>query len=879
MKSGAKKQCFFSFFSCLLIIAQAQISIDSLHSFQPSLVGEEFGVLENTADPDSGGVLTIWIRNNGSNSDSVVAVSVCNKNGDTLQLKTWGYWWGLGMEPVGNVQNLCAVVIKSQSASFSNGSDIRVNVFTRNGWSAAHDFLLQTSSIKIANVLPNQELTKLFIYLRNDGNNTLQLKSLELNQVVFMPGSLSINAISGSNVAPKQIKIIEVSPAQILQPLEPLFLKIDLAEVSTAKNVSLISFTRLVPAQFSFGTWDSPLFDANKEAGRKAVRQLNIEAVHGPGNPTLMQDAYNEYHMQTLWEPSLSNISGTVSNNSNSNYVMFWSIDDEPDLNNKNIDTQLIKNNTYWQNDNNTPSYVNLCVQKKYNRYGWYADVVSMDHYTDNGAPNVIPLSWITRKGSPREAIEYTEVLKWNTEPRRMRTWCQLAVKGTWKFQPEDYIINYQFWAHAMSGAKGIDFFCAKPSTLTDFPKQWNEAKKLVEQCNPLKNLLLYAEPLNTVKTSYAGDVETRLLVGKDYAVLIVLNDSIDYTLINVFNQEWRSDIWRKNFSFEFELPSWVQTANVYEQTPTGKVAIQGLTNLGNNQYQLQGEIFKNSRVFVFAPMDNEAPKKPERLVFADVTSPNAYTLSWQEPFDNFGVKGYELRADGNVFATTLHPIFDAVAAPNLCEFSNFEVVAFDEAGNKSLAATIASPGFNGSGAVGIINSLRDTTVDAGNKVVFSVLDTISSTKGYQWKYQENGNVSNVIDNNTYSGAYTASLTINATQNENGKQYFCVINSSCTNKASSNSATLTVNGTAAIGENTAAEIELFPNPNNGQFIIKTQVLNNYFIRIFNHCGKLVFSAALDKDYWSGDISNLPSGLYSVLISNSTSTFNKRFIKN
>lgn len=870
---------FFFFFSCLLIIAQAQISIDSLHSFQPSLVGDEFGVLENTADPDSGGVLTIWIRNNGSNSDSVVAVSVCNKNGDTLQLKTWGYWWGLGMEPVGNVQNLCAVVIKSQSASFSNGSDIRVNVFTRNGWSAAHDFLLQTSSIKIANVLPNQELTKLFIYLRNDGNSSFLIKSLELNQSVFLPGGSNINFVGGNSIASKQVKIIEVSPSKVLMPLEPLFIKISLEEVGTWKNSSLVAFNRLVPAEFSFGTWDSPLFDANKEAGRKAVRQLNIVAVHGPGNSTLMQDAYNEYHMKTLWEPSLNNLSNTVKANENSDFVMNWNIDDEPDLNNKNIDTQLIKNNIYWRNDNNTPSYVNLCVQKKYNRYGWYADVVSMDHYTDNGAPNVIPLSWITRKGSPREAIEYTEVLKWNTEPRRMRSWCQLAVKGTWKFQPEDYIINYQFWAHAMSGAKGIDFFCAKPSTPTDFPKQWNEAKKLVEQCNPVKNLLLYAEPLNTVKTSYAGDVESRLLVGKDYAVLIVLNDSIDYTLINVFNQEWRSDIWRKNFSIEFELPSWVQTANVYEQTPTGKVAIQGLTNVGNNQFKLQGEIFKNSRIFVFAPMDNEAPKKPERLVFADVTSPNAYTLSWQEPFDNFGVKGYELRADGNVFATTLHPIFDAVAAPNLCEFSNFEVVAFDEAGNKSIAATIASPGYIGSGTISIINSLHDTTVVAGNKVVFTVIDTITAIKGYQWKFKENGIDYNILDNNTYSGAYTPSLTITANQSENGKQYYCVINTSCSDKAFSNSAILTVVGATSIQEATTPEIELFPNPNNGQFIIKTQALNNNFIRIFNHCGQLVYQEVVNTEYFNVDISNLSSGLYTALISNSSATITKRFIKN
>lgn len=879
MKYFAERFGLLLTFYFLVMLAHSQIAIDSSYSFQPSLVGAEFGVLENTSDPDSGGVFTVWIKNIGSSSDSVVAVSVCDKNGDTIQLKTWSYWWALGMEPLNSQQNLCAVVIKSQSSSFSTGSEIRINVFTKNGFSAAWNFLLEVHPIKIANILPNQELSKLFIYLRNDGNNSYQLQSLELNNTVFMPGGSNFNIIGGADIKPQEVKILEISPSKTFTALEPLFLKINLEETTGNKAICITSFTRLVPAEFSFGTWDSPLFDTNKEAGRKTLRQLNIVAVHGPGNPTLMQDAYNEYHMKAMWEPPFTSLASTVSIHQNSDFVMYWSIDDEPDLNSKNIDTQLIKNNVYWQSDPNTASYVNLAVQKKYNRYGWYADVVSMDHYTDNGAPNVIPLSWITRKGSPREAIEYTEVLKWNTEPRRMRSWCQLAVKGTWKFQPEDYIINYQFWAHAMSGVKGIDFFCAKPSTPNEFPKQWNEAKKLVEQCNPIKNLLLYAEPLNVVKTSFNGDVETRLLIGKDYAVLIVLNDSIDYTPVNIITQEWRSDIWRKNFSLEFELPSWVQTSNFYEQTPSGKIAIQGLTHLGNNRYHLQGQIFKNSRVFVFAPIDNKVPDKPERLVFADVTSPNAYTLSWQEPFDNFGVKGYELKADGKVFASTLHPIFDASAAPNLCEFSNFEVIAFDEAGNKSLPATIQSPGFNGSGNVGILNSIRDTTVNAGELVVFSVIDTNSSVKGYQWKYEENGVVHNIIDDATYSGAFSPSLTIRATQNENGKKYFCIVNVSCSGYTVSNKAMLTVIGSLDINSANNFNAELLPNPNSGQFLLRTNGLNGCMVSILNYCGQVVYKQNVVNSESYFDVSTLPTGIYTLVVNTNNQSYIKRFIKN
>ncbi|MDW8273152.1 MAG: hypothetical protein RMJ53_02870 [Chitinophagales bacterium] len=708
----------------------SQIVVDSFFHFQPSVVGEEFGALENTNDPDSGGILTIFVSNLSPVADSIVSISVCNDKGDTLIQKTWWYVWPKTLDAIPSASREAAVVIKSQLNAFSDGKNLKVNVLTKNGHTASRNLLLKQAPVKIANIIPNHSLSALNIYLRNETNNTYQLLSFSLNQTTYSLNNPNIRLIGGNEIKPGGIKIIELNSSKNFEPLSPLMLKITVLEKNNSKPYNIACFVRLVPPDFSYGTWDSPLFNPDKEEGRKTLRQLGLTAVHGPGNPILMQDAHQEYFYKAMWEPSLNNMANTVKQHAQSEFVLYWSIDDEPDLNNKNIDTQLLKNNIYWENDPNTPSYVNLCTQKKYQRYGWYADVVSMDHYTDNGAPNVIPLSWITREGSPREAIEYTEALKFNTEPRRLRSWCQLAVKGTWRFQPEDYIINFQYWAHIMSGAKGIDFFCAKPSTPSDFPKQWNEAKLLVQQTNPIKNLLLFAEPINNIKTSYQGDVESRMLVGKDYAIIIVLNDSIDYTPVNIINQEWRSDIWRKNFSIEFELPDWVQPSNIYEQTSSGKIPLQGLVALGNNRFRIAGEIFKRSRVFVFAPGDNTPSAAPPRGEWADISGPNTYTLSWQEPLDNFGVKGYILKADGKPFAKVNHPILDVKNGPNLCSFNTFEIIAYDEAGNESNPLVLQSPRFDDTtGNVAIINTLNDTSVQAGEVVVFSIADTGTGKK------------------------------------------------------------------------------------------------------------------------------------------------------
>ncbi len=860
----------------LFLCANAQINITDEHCFHQSVVGQEFGVLENTSDPDFGGLLTLFVENLSSAVDSIQSVTVKDLQGNIITNKTWVKWWNNGMGTANSSNNISSVLVKGQLAPLREGDTVVIEVLTKNGHTASKQIINKTPKLRLANIIPEKNLQTVYVYVRNDDTVSYELKKLLLNKF-----NITLNAqnIIGGNttIGKGELRIIKLSFQNEMDTL--LLLAIRLESTQNQQPIWVSSFQRLVPAEFFFGTWDSPLFNANQEAGRKRLRELNITSVHGVGNAALMQDAFNEYHMRAQWEPPLNNAANIVQQNAGAEYVFYWNIDDEPDLNGKNIDTQLIKNFNYWLNDSKTPSYVNLCTQKKYQRYGWYSDVVSMDHYTDNGAPNVIPLSWITREGSPREAIEYTEILKRNTEPKRMTSWCQLAVKGTWKFQPRDYINNYQYWAHVMSGAKGIDYFCAKPSTKAEFPEQWNEAVRQVEQTSPIQNLLLYGEPLNNIKTRYEGDVETRMLVGKDYAVIIVLNDSIDYFPVNIIQQDWRSEIYVKNFDIEFTLPAWVSKQQIYEQTPSGKIPVQGLTDLGNNRYKISGTIFKNSRVFVFAPLDTEAPQAPQRLLFSDITAPNNYTLSWAEPHDNFGVKGYIIKVDGVAIDTVLHPIYDASAAPNICFNGYYEVIAFDEAGNKSQSAVITSPGFISAQFVSIAQQPTETTVNAGNIATFSVDVTGTANAGFQWQVNKGNGWENLYDIDGYIGSGSKILSVYATQNENGFLYRCLVNATCGINFASDSAKLNVVGSVNVEEIADDKIMLFPNPNNGVFQIKTSSPENIqLIRIFDLRGQMVKTFYLQFADEIFDINELAAGVYHVQFLTAKSVFSNKFVK-
>jgi hypothetical protein len=78
------------------------------------------------------------------------------------------------------------------------------------------------------------------------------------------------------------------------------------------------------------------------------------------------------------------------------------------------------------------------------------------------------------------------------------------------------------------------------------------------------------------------------------------------------------------------------------------------------------------------------------------------------------------------------------------------------------------------------------------------------------------------------------------------------------------------------------QVSLYPNPNNGEFIVKinSKFENNININIYNIQGVHVYSSVESSSEFQINISNLPDGIYLIRISdNSNFNENLRFIKN
>lgn len=78
----------------------------------------------------------------------------------------------------------------------------------------------------------------------------------------------------------------------------------------------------------------------------------------------------------------------------------------------------------------------------------------------------------------------------------------------------------------------------------------------------------------------------------------------------------------------------------------------------------------------------------------------------------------------------------------------------------------------------------------------------------------------------------------------------------------SSAITVTVNSCSGLSENVSALIELFPNPNNGEFVIRGET--NADVEIYNLSGQLIHHFQLDQEnHYRISVDNLSEGLYVV----------------
>jgi len=72
------------------------------------------------------------------------------------------------------------------------------------------------------------------------------------------------------------------------------------------------------------------------------------------------------------------------------------------------------------------------------------------------------------------------------------------------------------------------------------------------------------------------------------------------------------------------------------------------------------------------------------------------------------------------------------------------------------------------------------------------------------------------------------------------------------------------------------EINIYPNPNNGSFIIETSSPEQQIIKIFDVTGKLVLNQSINEKT-SIDANDLNAGIYNISILSSTGIVNKRIV--
>jgi hypothetical protein len=659
------------------VSASAQsVSVLDGTCFHRAVVGPDYGVLESDpATTDNGGVLYVFVQNTGPAPDGIDSITVYDGAGEMAVADGWLVW-----PPVMDDANanMSTVTIKGISSPLAEGEAVSVVVHSTNG---VRDSIfipaLETPGLRLANAIPSQDRESLFLYLRNDGSADAAIEEVRINdQSWFFPLGMAPVIAAG------KVDIVGLTGDIDLTDAAPLAIRVKYGSQWVSACI------RVVSPDLPIGSWHSSGLNPENEEGRKRLRRIGVEMLHGPGDANHMADGFQRYHISTIKEAGFgdpfdpANAVSEVQTLGQQDFIKVWSVDDEPDLNGKPIDQQLLKAKAYRDNDPTTNTYVNLAVQKKYQRYGYYTDIVGMDHYAAPSAPNVIPLTNVPvvgRMSEPREALEYSDVLKWNTEPRRNWSWVQLA-GSVWDHQAHPAAINYQYWAHFMAGAKGLEYFVAQSNTATDFPDQWEEGVTCFKEWKQIRNLCLYGEPVLTGTVTSNEDALARTLVGPEGMVVMVLNNSMRFTgnSLTGFNTLFDP----VSYNVEFDVPSWLTGVSAYMLTDSTKIPVN-MQQLGNGRVRITppSELNARSHVFVIAPADTEAPNAIEGLNVAEYIDSANYTFSWKEPWDNVGVQGYNVYFNNVLVDRTHAPIYELKDQALACS-GYWKFAAYDNSGN-----------------------------------------------------------------------------------------------------------------------------------------------------------------------------------------------------
>lgn len=622
-------------------------------------------------DADTGGVVYCFVKNEQNKPDSLKALRINRTDISQVENIQWWRIWPEVLQP----GEIGTVTIKSTGAPIAQGASIALELEMASGRVYSQGMQCLTPSLRIGNVLPSKDRKRLHVYLRNDGTAPVAITAIEINADRFEHGGAKDFSVAGGEALcrPGELRICTVDYPEPIRLLSPIALRVwgDAGGIPVSVGAGL----RVTAPGFVLSTWSSDM--PKDEAGMKYARELQIDATVNYTDWPKIRAMYERYNMTVLSsansgnpkQPDIDKVREAVDKP----FVYAWMVRDEPDLNGKASSLMREHNDQYWKSDPTHPTYLNLMTTAAFNEYGHIPDIACMDHYV-MFAPNNIAWTSVFRHAEMEEALEFTVQLKENTEPRLMWAWCQLSKTGGWNGQPLPWGIDYQFWAHVMGGAKGILWFKYGPGYEKDYPEQIETARRLAEQIANIRTLCYYGESMDIVESENPRII-ARALVGEHALVVIALNS--DYT---VSGWPWRPTYRQRPAESVLKIrkPSWIDSASAVSVTAKGFLPFE--CSVENAVVTLPLRLAADSGVYVIGLDDKEAPEAP---IHPHIVSREkaGITLSWGVPWDNAGVAGYELQANGNAIAVTKAPIATITQA---VDEKSIQIRARDASGNWS---------------------------------------------------------------------------------------------------------------------------------------------------------------------------------------------------
>ncbi len=716
---------------------------------------------------DTGGALFMFVRNNTGAAQTFTNANV-TINGVPAASQSnydWSRVWPISVQP-GEVATL---TLKGNGGVFSPNQNVDITLSTDSNVSLSRSVFLSTPKLRVGNVVPSQDLTKSYVYLRNDDTTSYNINDLFLNDNVTGQSRF----VGGSNVIPpNSIKIIEVDHGQPQELLTPYAVRVEATRTDNNQIVTTGAPVRVTEPILPTSSWQADL--ATNEGVMRDARLQYGHDIHGATSrfPSLMETRLEEYSIRGLhidvldfpngdlntveyrdfstgvqggvpYQAPLFQLPGPVADRADDPAIYGWYVRDEPDLqqnsSTRNPQAMWRLNDTYWRNSPK-PTFINLVKDNVLQRYGLISDHPAIDRYMQEA-----PLSDSVGNRNIDQVLQYADSLKNNTEPLRM-WWVTQGVSDAWGGdQPTDWGIDVQFWSAIMGGAKGMVGFMLDNREATH-PALHARQMEVVHELQTVRNLVLYGETIDNTTLSVGGNTvnqsatditaAARSIISENAVILPVANLTGRYS--GIFFGSPTFDV-LNDVTVDVTIPDWIENPQVKRVTQDGFVDLSGGFSFTKSGQQVAINIASlvDTDVFVISEADVIAPEQVENLKLID-----GNYLAWQEPFDNFGVHGYQILENDNVIGNAPTPIFEL---PVYNPGSEYQIRAYDASfnfgapsitlgsvvsrwdGNNPSAGT---PG-DGSSWSNAANWTRDGVVDAGfangTRVVFAAGSTVAT--------------------------------------------------------------------------------------------------------------------------------------------------------